>query len=135
MHDDIPLTVGRATRVLAERILPAVHTAAVPLEVEVHALPGEPIPPAEGLSLTYEPYTVGTPWGPAWNTTWFRLRGTVPPEWRGRHVEALVDLGFDGNMPGFQCEALVYRPDGSPVKSINPRNQWIPVGDAETVEL
>ncbi|MEU8817210.1 glycoside hydrolase family 38 C-terminal domain-containing protein [Actinoplanes sp. NPDC048796] len=135
MHDDIPLTVGRATRVLAERIRPAIHTGSVPFEVEVHALPGEPIPPAEGLALSYQPYTVGTPWGPAWNTTWFRLRGTVPAEWRGRHVEAVVDLGFDINMPGFQCEALVYRPDGSPVKSINPRNQWIPVGDGETVEL
>ncbi|SNY68762.1 alpha-mannosidase [Paractinoplanes atraurantiacus] len=134
MHDDIPLTVGRATRVLAERIRPAVYTGSVPFEVEVHALPGEPIAPAEGLALSYEPYTVGTPWGPAWNTTWFRLRGTVPAEWRGRHVEAVVDLGFDGNMPGFQCEALVYRPDGSPVKSINPRNQWIPV-DGDTVEL
>ncbi|XVV16391.1 alpha-mannosidase [Actinoplanes sp. CA-131856] len=135
MHDDIPLTVGRATRVLAERIRPAVYTGSVPFEVEFHSLPGEPIPPAEGIALSYEPYTVGTPWGPAWNTTWFRLRGTVPAEWRDRHVEAVVDLGFDGNMPGFQCEALVYRPDGSPVKSINPRNQWIPVGDEETVEL
>jgi alpha-mannosidase len=134
MHDDIPLTVGRATRVLAERIQPAVYSDSVPLEVEFHALPGEPIPPADGLKLEYAPYTVGTPWGPAWNTTWFRLRGTVPAQWRGRRVEAVVDLGFDGNMPGFQCEALVYRPDGSPVKSINPRNQWIPIGD-ETVEL
>ncbi|MEV4343097.1 glycoside hydrolase family 38 C-terminal domain-containing protein [Actinoplanes sp. NPDC049596] len=134
MHDDIPLTVGRATRVLAERIRPAVHLGGVPLEVEFHALPGEPVPPAEGLALSYEPYTVGTPWGPAWNTTWFRLRGTVPAEWRGKHVEVVVDLGFDANMPGFQCEALVYRPDGSPVKSLNPRNQWIPV-DGETVEF
>ncbi|WP_433293034.1 alpha-mannosidase [Actinoplanes sp. CA-030573] len=134
MHDDIPLTVGRATRVLAERIRPAVHGDSVPLEVAWHALPGEPIPPAAGLALDYQPYTVGTPWGPAWNTTWFRLRGRVPSAWRGRRVEAVVDLGFDENMPGFQCEALVYRPDGSPVKSINPRNRWIPVGDGP-VEL
>lgn len=130
MHDDIPLTVGRATRVLAERIRPAIHSHAVPLEIGWNALPGEPISPAEGLALEFEPYTVGTPWGPAWNTTWFRLRGTVPPEWHGRRVEVLVDLGFDINMPGFQCEALVYRPDGSPVKSINPRNQWIPVSSS-----
>ncbi|WP_127507545.1 alpha-mannosidase [Actinoplanes solisilvae] len=135
MHDDIPLTVGRATRVLNERIRPAIYTDSVPFEVEVHSLPGEPVAPADGLSLEYEPYTVGTLWGPAWNTTWFRLRGDVPAAWRGRHVEAVVDLGFDINMPGFQCEALVYRPDGSPVKSINPRNQWIPVGDSGTVEL
>ena len=134
MHDDIPLTVGRVTRVLTERVLSAVHPASVPLEVAAVTLPGEPVTPAAGLALTYEPYAVGTPWGPAWGTTWFRLRGTVPPRWRGRRVEVLADLGFDAALPGFQCEALVYRPDGTPVKSINPRNQWIPVR-GDDVEL
>jgi alpha-mannosidase len=134
VHDDIPLTIGRATRVLAERILPAIHPLSEPLEVTAHALDGEPIPPADGLALAYEPFEVGSSWGPAWGTTWFRLRGTVPEAWRGRHVEVLVDLGFDTNMPGFQAEALVYRPDGSPVKSINPRNQWIPV-EGDEVDL
>ncbi|MFI9488360.1 alpha-mannosidase [Promicromonospora sp. NPDC052451] len=139
MHDDITLTTGRATRVLTERIWPAVHGTSVPLEVEWHALPGEPIPPADGLALAMEPYEVGTPWGPAWGTTWFRLTGTVPQEWAGRTVEAVLDLGFDSSMPGFQAEALVYRPDGTTVKSINPRNQHVPVADAaaggERVEL
>jgi alpha-mannosidase len=134
VHDDIPLTVGRATRVLTERILPAVHPETVPLEVTAHPLPGEPIPPADGLALSFEPFEVGSSWGPAWGTTWFRLRGTVPPGWRDRTVEVIVDLGFDVNMPGFQAEALVYRPDGSPVKSINPRNRWIPV-DGDEVEF
>ena len=134
MHDDIPLTVGRATRVLAERIRPAVHPEAVPLEVHAHVLPGEPVPPAAGPTLDYRPYAVGTPWGAAWGTTWFRLRGAVPDRWRGRRVEVLADLGFDADLPGFQCEALVYRPDGTPVKSVNPRNQWIPVHGDE-VEL
>ena len=132
MHDDITLTTGRAHRVLTERVRPAVHGTWVPLDVEWHVLPGEPVPPADGLALAMEPYEVGTPWGPAWGTTWFRLTGTVPAEWAGRTVEAVVDLGFDVNMPGFQCEALVYRPDGSPVKSINPRNQHVPVADAAT---
>src|SRR5690606_35797494 len=132
MHDDITLTTERAGRVLAERIWPAVHGTSVPLEVAWHALPGEPVPPAEGLALAMEPYEVGTPWGPAWGTTWFRLTGTVPAEWAGRTVEAVVDLGFDASMPGFQAEALVYRPDGTAVKSINPRNQHVPVADAAT---
>ncbi|UAJ79368.1 alpha-mannosidase [Leifsonia sp. ZF2019] len=139
MHDDIPLTTGRARRVLDERILPAVHGVSVPLEVAWNALPGEPIPPAEGLALDYAPYALGTPWGPAWGTTWFRLTGTVPAEWAGRRVEVVADLGFDANMPGFQCEGLVYRADGSPVKSLNPRNQWILIAEeavgGETVEL
>jgi len=129
MHDDVPLTIGRARRVLDERIVPAVHATSTPLEVAWHVLPGEPVPPAEGLALDYEPYEVGTPWGAAWGTTWFRLRGTVPAEWAGRRVEAVVDLGFDVDMPGFQCEGLVHRADGTPVKSINPRSQWVLVSE------
>jgi alpha-mannosidase len=139
MHDDIPLTIGRARRVLDERITPAVHATAVSLDTAWHELPGEPIAPAEGLALTFEPYEVGTPWGAAWGTTWFRLSGTVPPAWAGRRVEAVIDLGFDENMPGFQCEGLVYLADGTPVKSINPRNQWVLIAEdavgGETVEF
>jgi alpha-mannosidase len=130
MHDDIPLTVGRATRVLSERILPAVHAESVPLTVQWHELPGEPVAPAEGIALDYGPYAVGTPWGAAWGTTWFRLSGTVPQEWAGQRVEVVADLGFDPSMTGFQCEGLVYTPGGEPVKSLNPRNQWVLVSDA-----
>jgi len=139
MHNDIPLTIGRARRVLDERILPAVHAVAVPLEPAWHELPGEPIPAAEGLALAFEPYRLGTSWGAAWGTTWFRLTGTVPAEWAGRRVEAVIDLGFDTNMTGFQCEGLVYLADGTPVKSLNPRNQWVLITEratgGETVEL
>lgn len=53
------------------------------------------------------------------------MSGAVPESWAGRTVEALIDLGFDANMPGFQCEGLVYRPDGTPVKGLNPQNQWV----------
>ena len=127
MHEETSLTVGRVNRVLLERVRPAVHSARVPLEITAHQLPGEPISPAEGLALDFQPFEAGTMWGPAWGTTWFRLRGQVPAEWAGRKVEALIDLGFDINMTGFQCEALAYRPDGTPIKSINPRNQWLPV--------
>ncbi|WP_157001831.1 alpha-mannosidase [Agromyces laixinhei] len=139
MHDDTSLTVGRVKRVLEERIRPAIHSAAVPLTVEAHELPGEPVSAAEGLSLEYTPARVGEAWGPAWGTTWFRLSGRVPAEWAGRRVEALIDLGFDVNMTGFQCEALAYRHDGTPVKSLNPRNQWLPIAEIaagdEPVEL
>ncbi|MEZ0143211.1 glycoside hydrolase family 38 C-terminal domain-containing protein [Microbacterium sp. NRRL B-14842] len=139
MHDDTSLTVGRVKRVLEERIRPAIHSAAVPLTVEAHQLPGEPIAPTEGLALPFAPAAVGELWGPAWGTTWFKLTGRVPADWAGRRVEALIDLGFDVNMTGFQCEALAYRPDGTPIKSINPRNQWVPIAESaagdEAVEL
>ena len=114
MHDDIELTRGRVRRVLTERIVPAIHGARAAVQLDWPPLAGEPIPPSEGLALEYTPYQVGAPWGPAWGTTWFRVRGTVPPEWAGRRVELLADLGFDVNMTGFQAEALVYRPDGEP---------------------
>nr|WP_314844463.1 glycoside hydrolase family 38 C-terminal domain-containing protein [uncultured Microbacterium sp.] len=144
MHDDTSLTVGRVKRVLDERIRPAIHSASVPLTIEVNELPGEPIAPADGLALDFAPASVPSMWGPAWSTTWFKITGRVPSEWAGRRVEAVIDLGFDINMPGFQCEALAYRAggDGSeplPIKSINPRNQWVPIAETargdEPVEL
>ncbi|WNI23836.1 glycoside hydrolase family 38 C-terminal domain-containing protein [Streptomyces sp. ITFR-16] len=127
MHDDRSLVEARLKRVLDERIRPAVYPESVPLDVAVWNAPGEPVPVAEGLAGATEPIAVGDRWGAPWGTCWFRVSGTVPEAWAGRTVEALLDLGFDENMPGFQCEGLVYRPDGTPVKGLNPRNQWVRV--------
>lgn len=128
MHDDRSLVEARLKRVLDERIRPAVYPESVPLDVAVWNAPGEPVPVAEGIAGATEPIAVGDRWGAPWGTCWFRVSGTVPEAWAGRTVEALLDLGFDENMPGFQCEGLVYRPDGTPVKGLNPRNQWVRVG-------
>ncbi|MEV5878938.1 glycoside hydrolase family 38 C-terminal domain-containing protein [Streptomyces sp. NPDC052101] len=128
MHDDRTLVEARLRRVLDERIRPAVHPESVPLRVAVWHAPGEPVPVAEGLAAQPEPIEVGARWGAPWGTSWFRVTGTVPKAWAGRTVEALLDLGFDENMPGFQCEGLVHRPDGTPVKGLNPRNQWVRIG-------
>ncbi|MFJ7629225.1 alpha-mannosidase [Streptomyces sp. NPDC097595] len=128
MHDDRTLVEARLKRVLDERIRPAVYPESVPLDVAVWNAPGEPVPVAEGLAGPTEPIAVGDRWGAPWGTSWFKVSGTVPAAWAGRTVEALLDLGFDENMPGFQCEGLVYRPDGTPVKGLNPRNQWVRVG-------
>ncbi|MEV7284845.1 glycoside hydrolase family 38 C-terminal domain-containing protein [Streptomyces sp. NPDC093252] len=139
MHDDRSLVEGRLKRVLDERIRPAVHPESVPLDVAVWHAPDEPVPVAEGLAAEPAPIAVGDRWGAPWGTSWFRVTGTVPEGWAGRTVEAVLDLGFDENMPGFQCEGLVYRPDGTPVKGLNPRNQWVrigaPVAGGETVTL
>ncbi|MER5887638.1 glycoside hydrolase family 38 C-terminal domain-containing protein [Streptomyces sp. NPDC001941] len=139
MHDDRGLVEARLKRVLEERIRPAVYPESVPLEVAVWNAPGEPVPVAEGLAAEPGPIAVGDAWGAPWGTSWFRVTGTVPEEWAGRTVEAVLDLGFDENMPGFQCEGLVYRPDGTPVKGLNPRNQWVriaaPAEGGEEVRL
>ncbi|MFI9306307.1 alpha-mannosidase [Streptomyces triculaminicus] len=129
MHNDRAITEARLTRVLEERIRPAVYRESVPLDVSVWHASGEPVPVEEGLAAPRTPIAVGERWGPAWGTSWFTVSGTVPERWAGRTVEAVLDLGFDENMPGFQCEGLVYRPDGSPVKGLNPRNQWVRVGE------
>ncbi|MER5968741.1 glycoside hydrolase family 38 C-terminal domain-containing protein [Streptomyces sp. NPDC002055] len=129
MHDDRSIVESRLHRVLTERIRPAVHGRCVPLTVERWDTPGEPVPVAEGLAAAYGPARAGDRWGPAWGTSWFRVRGRVPEEWAGRTVEAVLDLGFDRGMPGFQCEGLVYRPDGEAVKGLHPYNDWVRVGD------
>ncbi|MBS2534499.1 alpha-mannosidase [Catenulispora sp. NF23] len=130
MHDNRSLVEHRLKRVLEERITPAVYPASVPLTGSIWVAPGEPVPVAEGLAAPREPVAVGDRWGAPWGTSWLTVSGTVPAEWAGKTVEAIIDLGFDKNMPGFQCEGLVYRPDGSPVKGLNPRNQWVRVAEA-----
>ncbi|MEV6116475.1 glycoside hydrolase family 38 C-terminal domain-containing protein [Streptomyces sp. NPDC052109] len=128
MHDDRKLVEARLERVLRERIRPAVHPATTPLAVEIWSTPGEPVPVAEGLAAPTRPITPGTPWGTPWGTSWFKVTGTVPAEWAGRTVEAVLDLGFTPRTPGFQCEGLVHEPDGTPVKGLHPRNAYVRVG-------
>ncbi|MFC1438769.1 glycoside hydrolase family 38 C-terminal domain-containing protein [Streptacidiphilus sp. N1-10] len=137
MHDDRELVEARLERVLRERIRPAVHPLTAPLDVEIWSTPGEPVPVAEGLAAATRPIAEGTPWGTPWGTSWFKVTGTVPAEWAGSTVEAVLDLGFTPRTPGFQCEGLVYRPDGSPVKGLHPRNSYVrldsPVAGGEQV--
>jgi alpha-mannosidase len=129
MHDDRALVEARIDRVLRERLRPAVYgPGPVPMAVEVWHAPGEPVPVADALAATYAPTVTGAPWGPPWGTSWFRVSGTVPADWAGQVVELVVDLGFDATTPGFQCEGLVYRPDGTPVKGVHPDNRWVRLG-------
>ncbi|WP_184574861.1 alpha-mannosidase [Streptomyces zagrosensis] len=139
MHDDRSIVEHRLRRVLTERIQPAVYSTATPLTLARWEAPSEPVPVADGLAADYVPATAKDRWGPAWGTTWFKVTGRVPAAWAGRTVEAVLDLGFDRHMPGFQCEGLVYRANGEAVKGLNPRNDWVrigaPVAGGEEVEL
>ncbi|MCT2590581.1 glycosyl hydrolase-related protein [Streptomyces sp. N2-109] len=139
MHDDRSIVEARLRRVLDERVRPAVYSSPLPLTVQRWDAPGEPVPVGEGIAAPYGPAAAGEEWGPAWGTTWFRVTGRVPEQWAGRTVEAVLDLGFELDMPGFQCEGLVHRADGGVVKALNPRNTWVPVGrpaaGGEPVEL
>ncbi|MET0578827.1 MAG: alpha-mannosidase, partial [Ilumatobacteraceae bacterium] len=125
MHDDRELVEERIRRELAERVLVLVHPHRRPLVIEAG-------PSLDALA----PFSVGDRWGPPWGTTWFRLTGEVPAAWAGRRVEALIDLGFEIDSPGFQCEGLVRDVNGRPVQGIHPRRQAVPVpSDRRPVEL
>jgi alpha-mannosidase len=140
MHDRRGEIRGRLRRIVDQRLRPAERRHVVDLTVEAWHVPpaadgsvGEPVPFAEAKDQEYAAFAIGDPWGPAWATTWFRLTGAVPAG--VAHPELVVDLGFQGGMPGFQCEGLVHRPDGTHVKALNPFNDWAPASADEDVEL
>ncbi|MGW1652118.1 glycoside hydrolase family 38 N-terminal domain-containing protein [Streptomyces atratus] len=132
MHDDRTLVEDRLERALHQFIRPAQYPARTPLALSVRHIPGEPVPVAEVLEGTYEPFTAGTEWGKPWSTSWFRLEGTVPEGWAGRRVEVVVDPGFSGQGPGFQAEGMLYDTAGVPLKGIHPRNRHLTVASRAT---
>ncbi|MET7656419.1 MULTISPECIES: glycoside hydrolase family 38 C-terminal domain-containing protein [unclassified Streptomyces] len=132
MHDERRRIEERVERVHNQRVKPAIYAAGVPFEVEAWQAPGEPVPFEEAAAAVYQPFAMDTPWGPPWGTTWFRMRGQVPAEWAGKRVEAVIDLGFVGDWPGNQAEALVHLADGTPLKAVNPLNQYVPIGNPAT---
>ncbi|MGB0111718.1 MAG: glycoside hydrolase family 38 C-terminal domain-containing protein [Ilumatobacteraceae bacterium] len=114
MHNDRELVEKRIQRELWQRVLPLVHPERRPLTIEAG-------PDVDHL----EPFETGTSWGAPWATTWFRLSGEIPDGWSGRRVEAVIDLGFNQNAAGFQCEGMVVdlADDGTfqPLQGIHPR--------------
>ncbi len=130
MHDDRRLTEVRLERFLRERIVPAVYPRTVPLTLSSWVVPDEPVPAMEALRQEFSPQEHGAAWGRPWSTMWLRLRGEVPDSWgttADTSVEIVVDLGFTTEIPGFQCEGIAWRPDGTIIKAISPRNQYIPL--------
>lgn len=130
MHDDRRITEVRLDRFVRERIIPAVYTRSVPLTLSSWDVPDEPVTVMEALRHDFVPQEPGAAWGKPWGTKWLRLQGDVPQSWGtdpDTAVEVVVDLGFTTEIPGFQCEGIAWRPDGTIIKAISPRNQYIPL--------
>lgn len=136
----------RCDRVMQQRVKPHIHTTLAACTLRSFHNPGEPVPSSEFLAkvrngqVSFEPFRVPGVWGTTWGTTWFEVNGHIDmAAVKGRKVELMVDLGWlDHRGPGFQSEGLVYRADGTAIKSANPRNHWIPLVYADgssTVEL
>ena len=73
----------------SERLAELVHADVRPLDAVEVAGPVDRISWAEAQRLTYRPAAIGERLGPLWATFWFRLRATLPEEWRGRRVDLL----------------------------------------------
>ncbi len=114
------LVEKRIERELWQRVLPHLYSQSQPLTAEAWEVPGEPVSFDEAKRQDYTPFSLGGAWGRPWGTTWFRLRGDVPPEWAGRRIEAVIDLGTGMKAAGFQAEGLVWTDDG-PLQGIHPR--------------
>jgi len=130
MHDNIALVEARIDRFVRDRIAPAVHRRRVPLALEAWEVPGEPVPFAEAVGQEFRPFVAGQAWSRPWGTTWFHVRGEVPAGFGvdpATSLELLVDLGFTLRQAGFQAEGLVWRPDGTIVKAIEPYNGYVPL--------
>ncbi|KSU70381.1 alpha-mannosidase [Pseudarthrobacter enclensis] len=130
MHDDRRITEVRLARFVRERIDPAVYGRTLPLTLSSWDVPDEPVPALEAMRQQFHPQEHGAAWGHPWSTKWFRLQGEVPESWGtgpDTGVEVVVDLGFTVQTPGFQCEGIAWRPDGTIIKAISPRNQYIPL--------
>jgi alpha-mannosidase len=73
----------------SERLRALVYAqTATPDELLV-AGPVDRIAREDALALEYRPAHIGERFGPLWATYWFRVRATVPPEWRDRRVDLL----------------------------------------------
>ncbi|MCX4834470.1 glycosyl hydrolase-related protein [Streptomyces sp. NBC_01016] len=130
MHDSTAQIESRVERFVRERIAPALERRHLALDVTAWDVPDEPVPFAEAVKQEYAPITPGTPWSRPWGTTWFHVTGDIPADWGGPGLvlELVVDLGFSDRQPGFQAEGLVYRPDGTIAKGLEPLNNAIPLG-------
>jgi alpha-mannosidase len=136
VHDERVVVRDRLARLLRERLYPATREPVGVLAVSAWHVEGEPVRPAQALQhQDYRPFAVGDRWGPAWGTTWFHLTGQAPGAAGGEPLELWLDLGWTDQWPGFQAEGLVYRPDGTVVKGLSPRNDWIPVAAGELIDL
>ncbi|MFC5930826.1 alpha-mannosidase [Cryobacterium melibiosiphilum] len=155
MHDDSVNVEARLIRFVRERLVPAVHRAAVPLTVTAWGVPGPVtdalVPFSEAVRQPFTSFGAGESWGRPWGTVWFHVTGTVPEEWAALAdadadadadagpasevvVEVLIDLGFSLGAPGFQAEGLVYSADGTIIKGLESLNRSVPI-TGRTVDL
>jgi alpha-mannosidase len=117
----------RAQRLLSQHVRPFVVTESVPMRVEAIDETFVPLKFASAIAAPRRDIPLGSSWGRAWHTTWFRLSGVVSESLAGRPLVAQVDIGFNGRYDGFQAEALAWI-DGRIVHALQPDRRLIDLG-------
>lgn len=112
-----PAQTEARLRLALERIAPLIHPLRTALDIAVWHVHGEPVPFETAKKASYTSCDVGEAWGGLWDTSWFRFRGKIPKDWKGREVVALVKLTENGR-EGFTAEGLIHQ-NGVPVRALN----------------
>jgi len=109
------------------RLRGSVYSDVRPVDELLVAGPVDRISWADAQELDYRPAELGERFDPLWATFWFRLRATVPPEWRGRRVDLLfasnseAALWDDGRIvQGLNTGGGGERPDAILTESAEP---------------
>jgi alpha-mannosidase len=136
MYQDSKATLARLERFVRERITPAIYRDSVELSISAWQAPREPVSFEHATGQKFEPVGLGWRFGRAWSTIWLKVSGQIPPGWDSQAeaelaAEILIDFGYNTSRSGFQAEALAYDKSGLPIKSIAPKNSWLPWSYAE----
>jgi alpha-mannosidase len=121
-HPD--LTESRI-RLALQRIEGLIYSPQVPIDIAIWSVQGEPVPAEKAFKAKYAPFAVGGMWGALWDTAWFRFRGQVPKDWKGREVVARIRLTNVGR-EGFTAEGLIFQ-DGVPTRAINANRREVEI--------
>lgn len=127
----------RARRLLDQRVQPCVAHSSLSFEVFASEEIFETVSYEKATALSLSPFAIGTRWGKAWHTVWFKLVATVPANLAGQPLVAAIDLGFNGRGDGFQVEGLAYR-HGKIVQAVQPDRRLVHLGSSaagEVIEL
>jgi len=104
----------------SERLHAVMWPEARPVDTLLVAGPVDRISYVAAQELEYRPAELGERFGPLWATYWFRVRATVPEEWRGERV----DLRWFSD-----SEATLWR-DGRVVVGLNRHHAEATLADA-----
>jgi alpha-mannosidase len=115
-----PEYTRRRLRQASERLRARLFADTRPVDELLVAGPVDRISRGDAQKLEYRPAQLGERFGPLWATYWFRVRATVPDEWRGARVEFCWYA---------ESEATLWR-DGRVVAGLNRHHAEATLADA-----